>query len=161
EDMWVGVAEKWLRDQPALEQTQREFVQKALAFYERLAREEGDDPNVQEAVGLAHYRLGVIHDRLGDLNRSTASYTQSADVFGRLADGDSASAEHRYWQARSIAEHGEVCDRIGRGREAEALSRQALGLFEKAAADFPADSRIEAGLADCCLVLGSVNFVPG
>src|SRR5262249_54094220 len=47
EDMWVGVAERWLEDEPGLEQTQREFMQKALVFYERLAGEEGDNPAFQ------------------------------------------------------------------------------------------------------------------
>jgi tetratricopeptide (TPR) repeat protein len=161
EDMWVGVAEKWMRDQPGLEQTQREFVQKALEFYERLAGEEAGNTDVQAAVATSYFRIAVIHDRLGALEKGAAAYQRAAELFGRLAAQSPDNPEYRYWRARSLAEHGELCDRQGRGAEAEALSRQALGLFEQAAADFPGDTRIRAGLADCCLVLGSVNYNPG
>src|SRR5262249_57472746 len=100
-----GLEEEGLGDEPGLEETQREFVQKALAFYEQLTREEGDDPELQREVGLAHYRLGAIHDRLGDLKRSTAAYTQAADIFGRLARKDLNTAEERYLQAPRTAGH--------------------------------------------------------
>src|SRR5262249_20220096 len=86
EDMSGGDHDKWLRDAPGLEQTQREFVQKALEFYERLAREEADNPDVQAAVGTALFRVAVSHDRLGALDKGAAAYTQAAGVFSRLAE---------------------------------------------------------------------------
>jgi tetratricopeptide (TPR) repeat protein len=103
----------------------------------------------------------VIHDRLGDLRKGEDAYTQAADIFGRLYALAPENPEYRYWQAHSLAEHGELCDRLGNGKAAEDLAGQAYELFQLAAKDFPNDVLIRAGLADCCLVLGSVNFVPG
>src|SRR5262249_36568074 len=74
---------------------------------------------------------------------------------------DPKNADYRYWQARSLAEHGDLCDRLGKGDDAERLARQAFQLFEQAEKEFPNDISIRAGLADCCVVLGTVNFVPG
>src|SRR5262249_12398373 len=46
-DMYLKVAEEWLQDQPSPEQKQREFVQKALAYYERRVEEEQHKPELQ------------------------------------------------------------------------------------------------------------------
>jgi tetratricopeptide (TPR) repeat protein len=160
-DMYVEVAEEWLRDQPALEEKQRSFAEKALKYYERRVREERDNPKLQAAVATSLYRMAVIHDRLGDLRKGNDAYTQAADIFGRLAAENPNNAAYRYWQAHSLAEHGDLCDRLGKGVDAERLARQAFQLFEQAQNEFPNDIRIRAGLADCCVVLGTVNFMPG
>src|SRR5262249_50499182 len=112
-------------------------------------------------VAMAHFRIAVIHDRLGALDKGSVEYQRATELFGRLAAKSPENVEYRYWQARSLAEHGELCDRQGRGDDPQALSRQALGLFERADADFLDNPRIQAGMADCCLVLGSVNYAPG
>jgi serine/threonine protein kinase len=160
-DMYVEVAEEWLRDQPALEEVQRKFAEKALTYYERRVREERDNPNLRAAVATSLYRMAVIHDRLGDLSKGADAYTQAADIFGRLAAENPENREYRYWQAHSLAERGDLCDRVGNGKAAEDLARQAYDLFQQAAGRFPDDILIRAGLSDCCLVLGSVNFSPG
>src|SRR5438876_356976 len=161
EKFWVTLADKWLHDQPGLEETQREFVEYALEYYEKLAGDESDNRDAQAAVAQAHFRLGVIQDRLGRPEPSAQAYIRAAGLFDRLADENPQTAEWRYWQAHVLAEHGELCDRIGRYDEAEKLCQRAYALFEKAAADFPADGRIQAGLANCCLILATVNYLPG
>jgi serine/threonine protein kinase/Flp pilus assembly protein TadD len=148
-------------DVPRLEETQRKVVQSAVAIYERLADYKGNAPEVERERGLAQFRLGMIHDRLGDLKKGGDAYTRAADIFRRLAAREPHNADYRYWQARSLAEHGDLCDRQGNGEEAETLARQGYDLIRQAAIDFPNDSLVRAGLADCCLVLGSVNFLPG
>lgn len=159
DDMWVSMAEKWLRDEPALEQTQRDFMLKALAFYEELAQEEGDDRAVQTAVGQAHLRVGAIHDRLGDLEAGAAAFQRAVDIFQGLAVSDPNNVDYRYVHAQSVFEYGGILDRVtGRRNESETICRQALDLFEKAATDFPADLRIRAGLADSGQRLASVNM---
>jgi serine/threonine protein kinase len=148
-------------DAPGLEQTQRKVLQSTVAIYEGLADYKGDAQEVERDRGLAQFRLGMIHDRLGDLKKGGEAYTQAADIFGRLAAQAPGNVDYRYWQAHSLAEHGELCDRLGNGKAAEDLARQAYELFQQAAEKFPDDILIRSGLADCCLVLGSVNFSPG
>jgi serine/threonine protein kinase len=52
-DMYVQVAEKWLADEPQMEPLQREFLLKALAFFERYAEQEGDSPSARLQVAGA------------------------------------------------------------------------------------------------------------
>jgi tetratricopeptide (TPR) repeat protein len=159
-EMLVKIADE-MGEAPGLEQTQRSVVQSAVAIYERLADYQGAVPGVERDRGLAQFRLGMMHDRLGYLKKGGDAYIQAADMFRRLAQQEPNKAEYRYWQARSLSERGDLCDRLGKGEDAEKLARQAHGLFERAASDFPNDLLIRAGLADCCLVLGTVNYVPG
>ena len=149
EDLWVGVVEKWLRDEPALEQTQKQFAEKILDYCEGLARDEADNPELKAEVGKAHYRMAVIHDRLGALNQGSAAYRRATEVFNQLALQSPSNPEHRYWEARSMSEHADLLDRLGQGLEAEQKCERAGKLLETAAAEFPSDQRIQAGLADC------------
>jgi serine/threonine protein kinase/Flp pilus assembly protein TadD len=148
-------------DAPGLEETQRKVVQSAVSIYEGLGDYKGNAPEVERDRGQAQFRLGMIHDRLGDLKRGGAAYTRAAEIYRTLAESDRNNAVYRYWQACSLAEHGDLCDRLGNGMDAENLARQAYLLFQAAEKDFPDDVLIRAGLADCCLVLASVNFFPG
>jgi tetratricopeptide (TPR) repeat protein len=148
-------------DAPGLEETQRKVVQSAVSIYEGLGDYKGNAPEVERDRGQAQFRLGMIHDRLGDLKKGGDAYTRAAEIYRKLAETDPTNAEYRYWQALSLAEHGDLCDRHGNGEEAETLARKGYKLFQQAAKDFPDDIRIQAGLADCCLVLGSVNYIWG
>ena len=47
DEMYTQVAEKWLAQQPRLELVQREFLLKALAFYQEFARVRSSDPEVR------------------------------------------------------------------------------------------------------------------
>jgi eukaryotic-like serine/threonine-protein kinase len=53
DDMYTHVATQWLEQQPRLDATQRDFLLKALAVYERFAREEdGDSPAMRREPAL-------------------------------------------------------------------------------------------------------------
>ena len=54
DEMFTQVAEKWLADQPKLEPVQREFLEKALHYYEEFSRQ--DDPR-SERSGFRRGRL--------------------------------------------------------------------------------------------------------
>jgi hypothetical protein len=73
DEMYTEVAEKWLYDQPRLSQVQRNFLEKALAFYEQCSREEGDDPAAQLERSKALSRLAWLQLRLGRPHEAEAS----------------------------------------------------------------------------------------
>ena len=55
DDMYTQVAEKWLAQQAELTLVQKQFLEKALAFYQRLATEESARPGgpVRDGQGRA------------------------------------------------------------------------------------------------------------
>jgi hypothetical protein len=65
DDMYTQVAEKWLAQQAELTQVQKQFLEKALAFYQRLTTEETADPTVLFETAKAQQRVGEIQHKLG------------------------------------------------------------------------------------------------
>ena len=63
--MYTQVAEKWLAQQPKLTRLQREFLEKALAFYEQFAAEGKDNPQARLEVARARRRMGAIRASSG------------------------------------------------------------------------------------------------
>ncbi len=56
--MYTQVAEKWFAQQAELTLVQKQFLEKALAFYQQLATEQSDDPTVRFETAMAQQRAG-------------------------------------------------------------------------------------------------------
>ncbi len=70
DEMYTQVAEKWLAQQAELTVVQKQFLEKSLAFYQRLATEEGADPEVLFEAAIAELRVGNIQNKLEQERRS-------------------------------------------------------------------------------------------
>src|SRR5438132_1244801 len=60
DEMYTEVAERLLGQEPELEEVQREFLLKALAYYTKFAGAGGDDPTARRAAAEAYRRVGDI-----------------------------------------------------------------------------------------------------
>ncbi|MBX6312025.1 MAG: protein kinase, partial [Isosphaeraceae bacterium] len=153
DEMYTQVAEKWLEDR--LDPLQESFLQKALAAYERFAREEDADPSVEQERGRALYRIGDIQQRLGRFQEAEAAYQRSINLLGTLAARRPDDPEIRHDLAYAWSRLGVLRTRKGAVRPAEDAFQKALGLQKKLVADAPlqaryrlALARTESGLAD-------------
>ncbi|HYH67183.1 MAG TPA: serine/threonine-protein kinase [Urbifossiella sp.] len=85
DDMYTQVAEKWLAQQGELTQVQREFLEKALVFYNQAADERpGDEAALIDAV-RARARVARIHRKLGQYPESVAAFRQLIELFEPVA----------------------------------------------------------------------------
>jgi serine/threonine protein kinase len=85
DEMYTEAAQKWLAGEGRLTPLQREFLEKALAFYQEFAAQKGDDPAVQAELAEAALRVGDIRSTLGRYEQAVASYEQARGVLRRLA----------------------------------------------------------------------------
>ena len=85
DEMYTQVAEKWLAQQAELTQVQKQFLEKALAFYQRLATEESADPAVLFETAKAEQRVGEIQNKLGKHAEAEAAYRRAIELFAQLA----------------------------------------------------------------------------
>jgi eukaryotic-like serine/threonine-protein kinase len=85
DDMYTEVAEKWLAQESRMEPVQREFLVKALRFYEQFAQPEGSSPEVRLEAGKAARRVGAIQGRLGDNSAADAAFRSSIATLRALA----------------------------------------------------------------------------
>jgi tetratricopeptide (TPR) repeat protein len=74
DDMYTGVAEKWLAQESHMEPVQRDFLIKALHFYEKFAKVEDAPPEVRLQAAVASLRVGAIQARLGDSAAADAAF---------------------------------------------------------------------------------------
>ena len=85
DEMYTQVAEKWLAQQPKLTQVQREFLEKALAFYEQFAAEHVESPQARFESAVARSKVGAIRRELGKLDDSERALQQAVKQLEELA----------------------------------------------------------------------------
>jgi serine/threonine-protein kinase len=85
DDMYTGVALKWLSQESRMEPVQRDFLVKALRFYEQFAEPTDSSPEVRLAAGKAALRVGWIQGRLGDSAAADAAFRSSIHTLRALA----------------------------------------------------------------------------
>jgi serine/threonine protein kinase len=85
DEMYSQFAEKWLRDQPTLTTVQRDFLEKALAFYERFVNDSASDPRTRQDAVEALYRVGVIRLRLERHAEAEVALRRVVDLASDLA----------------------------------------------------------------------------
>lgn len=95
DEMYTQFAESWLSRQPGMEALEKEFLLKALAFYEEFARENGGSPEIQFEIGKAFRRMGDIHDKLGQRGEAQDAFHQAAVRLERLSSGFPANKDYR------------------------------------------------------------------
>jgi eukaryotic-like serine/threonine-protein kinase len=147
DEMYTEVAEKWLYDQPRLSQVQRDFLEKALAFYEQFSREEGDDPAAQLERAKAHSRLAWLQLRLGHPHQAEASLFKPTEILQTLIDRNPDRASY-------LEAFGQACGTLAsrfseqkRWKEANQARERALGAYLKLVKNFPTEAPYRIGLA--------------
>ena len=148
DDMYTGVAERWLAYQPHMEPVQREFLEKALSFYQLFARQDGGaELEARLEMALAYRRIADIQFRLGASDQAETAFREAITRLRALADESSDAQECRAILADTLHRFGILLGDVGPVRDEEKAHREALVLQEKLAAEFPADARYQRDLA--------------
>jgi serine/threonine-protein kinase len=132
-----------LRYYPGVEPLRIELLKKAAEDYERFAREQSDDPQLQAESGRALIRLGDVRQLLGETELARRAYAAAQAAFDKLAQGQPASREFELElatvhgrlavlatataahdeAARSFDAAARLLDKLGRGSGGEARVR--------------------------------------
>jgi serine/threonine protein kinase len=159
EDMYTNVAEEWLADEPQKDPLQREFLEKALTFYQKLAQEDDTDPDTRRQVALAWFRVGQLRRTLNQHDEAADAYRRAIALQQRLRDEFPAEPRYRQDLANSFNWLGELLRESGRPpEEAEQNYRTALELQEQLAGDHPDKPGFRRELARSHSNLGLVEM---
>jgi serine/threonine-protein kinase len=149
DDMYTQVAEKWLAQEARMEPVQREFLVKALRFYEQSAQPTGSSAEVRLEAGKAARRVGAIQYRLGDSAAADAEAAHGKSLPLREAVArEDPTVENREAAGRSHYHFARFLQRVGRFRAAEAEYGRAVAQAEALAADVPRVPRPRVELAN-------------
>jgi serine/threonine-protein kinase len=136
-----------LTTQKALSEEQRTFLEGVLGFYKEFAAEPGEDREGRERLAQAHFRLGMIHSRLGQAEPGVTVFRRAAEFYDRLAADHPGVPEYRQELAASHNNLGALLAGLGQRAEAEAEYRQALAVQEKLTAEQPGVPEYRKALA--------------
>ncbi len=128
DDMYTQVAEKWLAQQAELTLVQKQFLEKALAFYQQLATEESADPAVVFETAKAQQRVGEIQNKLGKHAEAYTAYRRAIELFAQLASGTQDAAKYNQALARAHDRLGRLLLFTGWAPEARWYHEQAVAL---------------------------------
>ena len=154
DEMYTQVAEKWLAKQPKLTQIQREFLEKALAFYRQLAAERGGNLKAQLDASRARKRVALIEESLGRFDRAEASYRRMIEELVALSaqhPDDAACSEEL---ASTLALLGKIQSIFNEFREAESLQKRSVLVGEALVARDAGNQDYRRQLADTLGDLG-------
>jgi serine/threonine-protein kinase len=148
DDMTSQVTTDWLATQKTLLPQQTAFLQNALKYYREFAKEASTDQAGRELVANAHYRVGLMLQKLGDRAGAEAACRKSLELCERLA-AEAPPAEPKFRRALATSHNnlGNLLTDPGRRAEAEAAYRRALELREQLVNDFPAEPAYRHDLA--------------
>ena len=160
DEMYTQVAEKWLAHQPKLEPLQREFLQKALAFYTEFAKETSTDPAVRLETATAFRRVAEIQHKLGAPNEAEQSYRQAIDHLKALADELPSVPDYRQNLADALHKLGVLLGDIGRDSRRGAGPSTCAGAPGKARGRFSHSGRTPSRSRSRSLVSGRESGFP-
>jgi tetratricopeptide (TPR) repeat protein len=90
-----------------LEGLRTKLLEEAGKFYEKFAREEGDEPEIRAERGRAYRRLGHIYGETGQRDRAEAAFQQALAVQRRLADDAHNEPRFRFDLVQTYNEYAE------------------------------------------------------
>jgi serine/threonine protein kinase len=156
DEMYTEVAEKWLATQPYLEPLQRDFLLKALAFYESFSQTAGGDPAIRLETAKAQRRVGDIQRRLGQTDKARAAYR---GALSRLEDLSRSQPSNPHVRAElaGLLNHQGDCSRVaGELGDARQAHERAVVLFAELVNENPDAVDYRFGLAGAHNNLGLV-----
>ena len=142
---------------PEREKREREFLEKGLRFYEKLAQANATDWTARRERAKAYAKVALLRLDLRDFVESEKAYGQAVRLMEELAEERPQDFENRFDLANTYHWFCAPYRETGRFQPAADVTRHALALFEKLAVDFP-DRRSQARLdaAQCQRKLGDV-----
>ena len=150
--MWTRVSPDSLTEQWSVDLVKRQLLEDALAYYQKVAEQSGDEPDVRFQISRAYHRLGDLQLYLGQTDKCVASYRTALALQQKLVDEypDGAAylrefAKTQYGLARYVPE----------AEKREAVQR-VIGIQEKLAASSPEDPLYETDLAESYNRLGNL-----
>jgi len=155
-DAYTGLVQKWLANEPQLNdgqrrQLQRELWLKELDYYRELAQEKGADLEIRLQAALAHRRVGEVQQKLERLKPAEEAYRNAIAAFTTLAADFPAISDYEFNLAITQNLLGRLLKEAGGFQEAEDVYGKALALGARLTSSMGA-------LPDCQKVLAATHM---
>jgi serine/threonine protein kinase len=123
--------------QPVLSKEAAALLEHMLAFYDRLAAQEGGDARLRHKAAESNRRVGDIRQRLGNYKESEAAYLRAIELYSLLADDAGADPDLHVEIARIQNELGNVYWATNQREAGQESYAAALATLEAMSASSP------------------------
>jgi serine/threonine protein kinase len=147
--MYLQVAEKWLGQQPLMDQVQKEFIEEVLRFYQEFSLLETQDRESRFEAAIANQRAGsILNYAFSEKTQAREALLRALDSLKKLSEEWPDQPEYRFEQARTykLLAHTQHLDSSGKNLEEEDL-RQSIRLLQPLIDRYPAEPEYRAMLA--------------
>jgi serine/threonine protein kinase/Flp pilus assembly protein TadD len=153
DEVYVKWAEERLPRAQEVTPADRDFLQKALTFYERFAAQDSQDPALREKTAQAHVRVGKIHCELGHLELAEQAARRAVTEYRALVADHDDRPEFQDGLAGAYNTLGAILHAVGRNEEALEVLVPGQQIMEQRQRDRPALAQAEnlRGNCLCCL----------
>lgn len=155
EDLYLQVVERRFALNQQSEEDRR-LLQKALDFYEKFARRNGDDQAARTQIAKAYRRVGDIYKKLGQHQEAVTAYGQAIYLLEMQSASRPYTADERWELATCHKQLSTVLAALGRSNEALQTMRVAMVMFEVLATSEPQHFDYRKELGDCHNALGQM-----
>ena len=139
DEIYVDTAEKRLPREKELTAEDRQFLERALSFYEQFGNQHSSDPRVRQKTAEAYLRVGAIQERLGQEAKAIAAYRQAVAVSTQLVAESPSHSYYRQILAHSYSSSGGSLGTLMSRQKNEQAYAEALRLQEQLVRKFPAN----------------------
>ncbi len=155
EVMYTEFAQEWLGSQSGTSQRQAEFLKKAVASFEQLAKEMPSDEQPRAAAIRANLRAGQLLKQLGDYDAALLKLSTAEEMASRATQVSPDAIEVLLLLTQTRVELATIHRNRGNHALNNACADEALSLLKKlmARVNSTADQKAEIakGLSNCAL----------
>jgi serine/threonine-protein kinase len=137
EDMTSEAALKFLQTQKELRPEQKEFLEKALDYYQRRAQAAATDETERARQARAYFQMGFLQERLKLVAAAQGSYEKALPLQQKLIDDFPRVPRYRTALAITHNNLGLLLHDLGDFPAARTQHEQTLALYQKLADEFP------------------------
>ncbi len=138
-DQMLTRAAGQLKGRPHMETIRRVLLDDALEFYKGFLEQKSDDPDIRYETALAQYRVGTIHNELGQFDSSVEALQAAVQLLEKLIREFPSVPEYRHTLANTHNVLRASFSDVAKSNPERALAH-ALAAFEtqsKLAKEFP------------------------
>jgi serine/threonine protein kinase len=93
DDFLTLVGEETLLNEPSMQPLQRRLLAKARDYYQEFLSQRGDDPTIRDKVAMAHFRVGVVTEKIESPEQAMESYDRARQMQEELVSAHPENAE--------------------------------------------------------------------
>jgi tetratricopeptide (TPR) repeat protein/tRNA A-37 threonylcarbamoyl transferase component Bud32 len=131
--------------------TGQAVLEEALAFYQKMLPEEGNDPRMRQEAAQLYGQVAGIHHTLGHARLAAEAYGRQANLLTGLREDEPASKTLCMELADSHRYRGNALRDLGKARAAREAYGQAARLHEGLLREFPDNAAYKVALANTLL----------